>query len=806
MNGRAKKKKLSSIYTPEEENVLQWKRPEYQKGMIYIGSALRHWREVKAENNLRRDKDLAIFLLQLYWKIFKSEAEPPSMLDILEGEDSSSSDVTNSYSPPASPRVPEEMPVTIFSIPFDDPSPMEFIVCKEVLKLDEDLQCPQPAFFTTDDPMCVPAEQHSIQTQDGTNTDNCETYEVPDVMVEEEVVAVSQTEGDAENPSEEGESHHTGEGVLGRSEEWYFQPTQEEDGCSVEDKKFELITEYNVNETKDKIATERSRRRKNTTHNPNVQNITSLHEEDDLLGKEFFSWEEFCRVFDTWCERKNTLFYIQNATPLGKCEWRTTPPQPEVVDALHYSSVHLLCKESKDCGAHKTGSLSGNKNCSAKVVLNISQNKDCLVVTECQSTHNHVLCPIKFNSYKKGFLLSSRCLPVHVTNIISRQFLELRDVKRLLSNCSAQETDILEILNALKMLFAEDPLTKVKLVFMEDTATVKMVYFQTSEMLRFCQRLPSALFFDRILDFNDEFDLYTVLCLDGDGLARECAHCLARRGIPGILHGTLASLLQITPELKHKVQHIIVGVEVDELSAIQQVLPQSRVWICRHQVLETLTRKARELGTLCDERVQPLLCEVVQSMSIDCYHRAVKKLKEVVSEHFMNYFLEHWHPRSVLWAEFSINSTNKGINTYSAIKQHRQRLSWAIRPFPTLAQCLEDLLQMHASKVEVGFFNDTLVAARYREVCQPEQSHLIEEELALANLRTYDISENMMNFVLNDGVSNFVMDPKLISCSCSIYTSNLLPCRHLFATRFMTGQALVDANLLVKKEEATAVL
>ncbi|XP_053865586.1 uncharacterized protein LOC128826363 [Malaclemys terrapin pileata] len=523
-------------------------------------------------------------------------------------------------------------------------------------------------------------------------------------------------------------------------------------------------------------------------------------EEDELQEKEFFSWEEFSAFFDAWCERRKVLFFVKNSVPLSKCKWATVPPRPDVVEALKYSSVRLVCKDFR--GSSKPDQGGQHKGCCASIVLKMSPKKDRLIVTECQLAHNHALCPIEFAYYfKKGYLMANSCLPVRTTNKISKQFVGGPDVRRLLSYCKSRDHGVLDVLTVLDGLFASDPSAKVKLVFMEDKVIVQTIFFLSSRMMALSRRFPLMLFFDRMVGLNEEFDLYSVLCVDGAGRGREVAYCLTQRETPDLLRFTLASLVQSVPEVKLQVRCITLGVEIAHLEAVKELLPNARVQICRSQVLETLFSKAQELGAAEDERIWPLLCRLAAAKSPAAYQQAVQEMKSILPQRFVRYFQRHWQPRSEMWVQFWAFETARNVNACELLKQHQRRLLAALSPSPTVAQCMLDLLAMQVGS-EAHELDEGELATHYRAICKPEPAGLIEEELGFARHGRYRFQETAEGYLLHDGLSEFAMDQALTRCSCSIYTSSLLPCRHLFATRLRTGLALFDPGLLHRNRAA----
>ncbi|XP_015423440.1 PREDICTED: uncharacterized protein C19orf68 homolog [Myotis davidii] len=182
-------------------------------------------------------------------------------------------------------------------------------------------------------------------------------------------------------------------------------------------------------------------------------------EEQELLERAFFSWAEFSRFFDAWCQQRLALFFIQSSMHLTRCHWARLPPLYTLIDVLKYSYVRLVCKDVRApsrpaMGHHEAG-------CPAFIIVKLSPLRDRLVVTECRLTHSHPACPIEFAYYfRPGRLLANTCLPVRTTNKISKQFLVLADVHRLLSYCKDRDHSVIDALRVLQGLFHKDPEAK----------------------------------------------------------------------------------------------------------------------------------------------------------------------------------------------------------------------------------------------------------------------------------------------------------------------------------------------------------
>ncbi|XP_005664703.1 uncharacterized protein C19orf68 homolog [Sus scrofa] len=419
-------------------------------------------------------------------------------------------------------------------------------------------------------------------------------------------------------------------------------------------------------------------------------------EEQELRERAFFSWAEFSRFFDAWCQQRLALFFVKSSMHLARCRWASAPPLYTLIDVLKYSYVRLVCKDVRAPSRPAVGPP--QPGCPAFIIVKLSPLRDRLVVTECQLTHSHPACPLEFAYYfRPGHLLANACLPVRTTNKISKQFVAPADVRRLLSYCKGRDHGVLDALHVLEGLFRTDPEAKVKLVFVEDQAVVETVFFLTSRTRALLRRFPRMLLVDRLPGLQGALDLLAVLCVDGAGRARQAACCVARPGTPSLLRFALASLLQSAPDVKGRVRCLTAGPEVAaQLPAVRQLLPGARVQICRAQGLETLFSKAQELGGAGreDPGLWPRLCRLAGALSPAAYAEALAELRAHGPAAFVDYFERNWAPRRDMWVRFRAFEAARDLDACALVRGHRRRLLRRLSPSRSVAQCLRDLVAM----------------------------------------------------------------------------------------------------------------
>ncbi|MEE6515231.1 hypothetical protein FKM82_023817 [Ascaphus truei] len=491
------------------------------------------------------------------------------------------------------------------------------------------------------------------------------------------------------------------------------------------------------------------------------------------LGQEFHTWQQFSIFFDDWSERHKVLFIIASLKPLTSFRQNPVPYITNVSKTLRFRFVRLVCKHSGTYVGQSTVQRNKHRekiDCPASVTLRLGPKKDRLVVIEANLVHNHKLSELEFSHYfKRQQLETSTGLPIRITNSVSKRFLSREE---------------------------NDPGAKVKLVFQEDVAVLNSIFISTSHMGNLVQSFPRVLYMDKVVSINEEFELYTVLCQDANGRGRECAYCVARNGTPDLVVFIVASLVQSVPTIKFQVKCITVGANITDVDSVEEVLPCSRIQICQAQVLETIHNKAKELRIPKLEKIKELLCGLAYSDSATAYSQILSGLEDVCPLNFLQYYLETWHQNKGMWVKCWTFEKQRECHFMEHMTFHIQKLNSVMAPPLTLSVCLRGLLDLQVLKTEMVGFNQDEITTLYRSVSSPQSACQIEEELGLATHGIYDIKETADGFSLDGGICSFKVNREVTSCTCSIYTSSFLPCRHLFSARLWTGQSLFDAGLI----------
>ncbi|XP_030053538.1 uncharacterized protein LOC115466454 isoform X2 [Microcaecilia unicolor] len=517
----------------------------------------------------------------------------------------------------------------------------------------------------------------------------------------------------------------------------------------------------------------------------------------DLKGREFFSWMDFRIFFDVWCQENKALYKIKSSTPLDKVKIFRTHGT-ELVATLKYGFVRLACKHAFAMQSTPRKSPWESPPCPSNIILRASPCGDRLLITEAELEHNHQLSEEEVTRYFQKFKLKSKQnLLLGMTNNISKQFLEARDLQRMVERSSGEEPILQDLLRELTALFSMDSRAKVKLIFCPDSVAVDGIFLMTSRMRCLLQRFPSVLYLHWSMSVNEDFNLYTVLCEDEESTGCECAYFVARKDSETPIRFMVVSLLQCVPDvIKPQIQSVVVDASFKEVDLIRALLPKRTVVMSQTYALDTLYSRVAQEDLTVQETMRSIIHNLANAHSSDVYQRNLRELEAVSLVDFLQYFLENWHYRKEIWVACWGLSQSTISRFFKHIRFHQEKLAPILNPSVTLATYVGGLLRLQTLKMLTAMLDEEKISTLYQAVCSAASLKLIQEEISLTRQGSYEIKEHTRGFVLNDSISDFFINRTMSKCSCSIYTSSLLPCRHLFTTRLWAGEAIFDLKLI----------
>ncbi|XP_069056607.1 uncharacterized protein [Pleurodeles waltl] len=413
-------------------------------------------------------------------------------------------------------------------------------------------------------------------------------------------------------------------------------------------------------------------------------------DEERLDRSEFYSWQDFISFLDNWSKERKVVFVIRCSTALSEQEINHYPLGPEIARSLRYKSVRLGC-------------MSGTRwSCPAFIRLSLGLQQDRLIVIKTVLQHNHEpQCVSLHWKMKKKKQVALVELSIRVANDISRKFLELNDIKKLLRYRLQPYEEISKLVAELKSLLEADPFVKIKLVFVEDKGTVKDLFIMTSTMQEIAQNVPIHLYVEVLSNFIAGFDLYTVLC-DDCSRWRVCAYCITKEGTSDSLLFTLVSILQSIPKINMQVNQITVSPEIQDGLDLEKLVPYAKVSYCTKSVLKMLYQKVSHLDANVQARIKDSLLTLAHTHSASLYSHSLNDLVAFCPVDIFQYYYDVWHLRRKYWVQEDSSKCNTEDSIYNTLREQQRKFVNKVGPIPYLYQSLHLILSKEFMELECG--------------------------------------------------------------------------------------------------------
>ncbi|ELU04888.1 hypothetical protein CAPTEDRAFT_217392 [Capitella teleta] len=348
----------------------------------------------------------------------------------------------------------------------------------------------------------------------------------------------------------------------------------------------------------------------------------------------------------------------------------------------------------------------------------------------------------------------------------------------------------------------------------------------------------------------------TIMCVDGNLESRVVAFALISEESRQ-MYETMFRLFDETNDCSG-VQTFMVDKCMAEISALDQIFPHAFVELCHFHVLDAFKRKINSLDCRAEEkdevrRVVSKLCECRRENE---YEEVKEELREASSESFFQYFLRNWDVMKERWVMFARQSRVNFVDrTSNRIESFHQKLKQEVARMGPLDLMFYNILLIlrtldnkithqnfsstfrkvpssrpHLQKVVTPYAHACLVAEVQRSqrfVCRvvPEGVLVREREAQAGEEREAQAGEERETQAgeeheaqageeretqageeheaqageEHEAQAGEVLVINVKVCSCSIFRTKLLLCRHILAARSHLNLKLPLLDLIHKR-------
>ena len=333
----------------------------------------------------------------------------------------------------------------------------------------------------------------------------------------------------------------------------------------------------------------------------------------------------------------------------------------------------------------------------------------------------------------------------------------------------------------------DDPEAVLSLQSDED-GTLEFVLIMTSQMKETFSLFPEVLMIDCTYCTNKlRMPLFTVLVEDGDGLGQVVGYAFVSNERKFTLQAVLTEFSRVNDTSNVKV--VVLDKDMSEIAAVNNVMPQAIVQICKFHVLQAVRREVLSLavdsGT--KDKINSAFRRLVFAKTELSFKKAHAKLAAVAPDSFMNYYNKNWGQNKKSWAYYlTITTVNMGNTTNNRSESHNQKIKDVLNRKLSLADCVKSIMLYHRTN---NF-----------EVCHREFNQLFKTPYRLGD--NDEVCDAVVKSVTSYAAGIIIHELTRArektdvyaqaDCICSMSKTMLLPCRHIFAKRLKNGEEIFN--------------
>lgn len=252
--------------------------------------------------------------------------------------------------------------------------------------------------------------------------------------------------------------------------------------------------------------------------------------------------------------------------------------------------------------------------------------------------------------------------------------------------------------------------------------------------------------------------------------------------------------------------------DLTERSVIEEILPGIPMYICLFHSLRTFGREiSREKRNISSEErltALSLMSQLAKSSSADAYDKIYSEFCQTVPAAVKEYFDLNWHLIRDEWTVYSMCHGNLGNTTNNRLESLNGKLGISLRKNSTLVRFITDFFSFLSNRALESNHRRAQEALRKDFSTIPHSSDELNYKQFLSN---YAFSLVMKEISLHDNITLQIKKKEPLEyfvnvhgkkitvtqsgCECLSWTSNLLPCKHIFAVRKKIQLPLFDQSL-----------
>ncbi len=566
---------------------------------------------------------------------------------------------------------------------------------------------------------------------------------------------------------------------------------------------------------------------------------------DSRVSNTFFANQ----VFGTYQDFESTLEEYKRTNHINtkkKDSAKNRFENPDLLQKFPFLRVHIVCVHFGQPRVRKEGKrpdqLYSATGCTFELYLAFSKKNHHYVVQKFVEAHKgHLATKETFSMHRQNRRLTEAeqkryvdelCvkMKVPVQKIVEKIFEDTGKVLKTkdIINCrdrrqvQTRESEIEMTIAVLEEAKKRDPGATVKIVICEAEQQefgprgkdiIKAIFFQSSKMKDLFKKNGSLILTDGTYNLtNIGYILVPIHVVDKHFHTSLVSWALVSNEQACVLQSALEIFRDVNST--EKLRFVVLDKDFAEIRAIREVFPNTSLVLCRWHCLQAVQRKmVQSMGRRNSElnnEILELFKKMVYAPSEEEYMRAWQSLCSVDSREegvreMLMYLDQHWHQNRDCFAYYLLKrkglfqcySNNRAEGFNSFVKRFIKKRSKC----HTLVQELLSMERGQTQRTKWKTYESTQKSFHPREM----ENSYIEEILSEARGL---LSINMLKKVRDEAVKvdevkieDLNLEQGALVCTrktgpCSFFTSMILPCRHIFATRKQNHEILFEKSMV----------
>ena len=289
-----------------------------------------------------------------------------------------------------------------------------------------------------------------------------------------------------------------------------------------------------------------------------------------------------------------------------------------------------------------------------------------------------------------------------------------------------------------------------------------------------------------------------MVTMDGSEQSEIVMACVTQYETEAAIRQIIACFKKHNPSWD-KVHVVLTDKDMVERNVLKQEIPQASLGICLFHVLRSFKRELTTEKMKIYQAQRDAALELVQGLAYAHSEQVYNKLYDDLSKHFpqtvRDYYNKNWHSIKEEWVTCYRNlGLNLGNTTTNRVECLNTKIKSVCTKFATLRQFFHDfvvlLKTMREENIHRNIIDSTSIATKtqdylpegYARCLMSFAFRIVEKEAKHAD----------SSATLDENVSSD-------TCSCSVFVSMKLPCRHILKFRRLNDLPLFETVLFAER-------